>query len=227
MTAVYSKNYTHGSCAFLCCAAVVLQLILPMSVRVDALLLRGWGVHMVYPTPLKQPWRINWWLNAKDIICLLNPHAQAGWGVYWNHLVRLSIWLSVRPSVCRSIWKRHGFQSKTQVCSGISISNFIWVRSRNCGCLFTWFCYQLITKPGNKTATVPWPDPYACCLCLWAEAYLFPVMSLSKWPPGSHIGFFGFRTLTIFWLWISSPNFTGSSLRVYRKKPIDFQQCHF
>ena len=36
----------------------------------------------------------------------------------------------------------------------------IWVRSRICGCLVTWFCYQLIPKPGNKTATVPWPDPY-------------------------------------------------------------------
>ena len=36
----------------------------------------------------------------------------------------------------------------------------IWVRSWNCGCLVTWFCYQLIAKPGNKTATVPWPDPY-------------------------------------------------------------------
>ena len=36
----------------------------------------------------------------------------------------------------------------------------IWVRSRNCGCLVTWFCYQLIAKPGNKTATFPWPDPY-------------------------------------------------------------------
>ena len=23
----------------------------------------------------------------------------------------------------------------------------------------TWFCYQLIAKPGNKTATVLWPDP--------------------------------------------------------------------
>ena len=34
-----------------------------------------------------------------------------------------------------------------------------WVRSRNCGCLVTWFCYQLIAKPGNKTATVSWPDP--------------------------------------------------------------------
>ena len=34
----------------------------------------------------------------------------------------------------------------------------IWVRSRNCGCLVTWFCYQLIAKPGNKTATVSRPD---------------------------------------------------------------------
>ena len=34
--------------------------------------------------------------------------------IYWNHLV-------VCPSVCR----RHGFQSITQVCFGISISNFI------------------------------------------------------------------------------------------------------
>ena len=34
----------------------------------------------------------------------------------------------------------------------------IWVRSRDCGCLVTWFCYQLIAKPDNKTAAVPWPD---------------------------------------------------------------------
>ena len=39
----------------------------------------------------------------------------------------------------------------------------IWVRSRNCGSLVTWFCYQLIAKPGNKTAAVSWPDPYTQC----------------------------------------------------------------
>ena len=42
---------------------------------------------------------------------------------------------------------------------GVEIDN-IWVWSRNCGCLVNWFCYQLITKPGNKTATVSCPDPY-------------------------------------------------------------------
>ena len=41
-----------------------------------------------------------------------------------------------------------------------AIQNPIWVRSRNCGCLVTWFCYQLIAKPGNKTATISWPDSY-------------------------------------------------------------------
>ena len=45
----------------------------------------------------------------------------------------------------------------------------IWVRSRNCGCLVTWFSYQLIAKPGNKTATVPWPDPYVLFLQKYNE----------------------------------------------------------
>ena len=27
----------------------------------------------------------------------------------------------------------------------------IWFYLRSCGCLVTWFCYQLIAKPDNKT----------------------------------------------------------------------------
>ena len=42
----------------------------------------------------------------------------------------------------------------------ITSIRIIWVRSRNCGCLVTWFCYQLIAKPGNKTAAVPWSHLY-------------------------------------------------------------------
>ena len=41
-----------------------------------------------------------------------------------------------------------------------SVSSYIWVRTQNCDCLVPWFCYQLIAKPGNKTAAVSWPDPY-------------------------------------------------------------------
>ena len=51
------------------------------------------------------------------------------------------------------------------LCSGyVGISSLFqkctWVRSWNCSCLVTWFCYQMIAKPGNKTATPSWPDPY-------------------------------------------------------------------
>ena len=68
--------------------------------------------------------------------------------------------------------RRHGFQSISQVCFGISVSNFM--------------CMLLV--------------------------YWFSAMSLSKWLPGSHIGFLGFQTLTLIWLWISTPNFSGTIL---------------
>ena len=59
--------------------------------------------------------------SVRPSVCIIPP-AQRSWrGVYWIHLVRPSVRLSVRPSVCR----RHGFRSISQVCFGISISNFI------------------------------------------------------------------------------------------------------
>ena len=36
----------------------------------------------------------------------------------------------------------------------------IWVRSRRCGCLVTWFCYRLIAKPGNRTTAPSWSNLY-------------------------------------------------------------------
>ena len=41
--------------------------------------------------------------------------------------VRPSVRTSVRPSVRPSVCRRHGFRSISQVCFGISISNFIWM----------------------------------------------------------------------------------------------------
>ena len=49
-------------------------------------------------------------------------------------------------------------------CFGISVQlskNTKWVRSPRYDCLVTWFCYQLIAKPGNKTAAPSWPDLYS------------------------------------------------------------------
>ena len=42
---------------------------------------------------------------------------------------------------------------------GLSLGFRIWVRSRRCSCLVTWFWYHLITKTDNKTAAPSWPDP--------------------------------------------------------------------
>ena len=55
-------------------------------------------------------------------------------------------------------------------------------------------------------------------LYIWVGAYWFSGMSLSKWPPGSHIGYFGFWTLTLVWLWISTPNFSGTILMYMGKR---------
>ena len=49
--------------------------------------------------------------------------------------------------------------------------HWIWSRSRNCGCLVTWFCYQLIAKPGYRTAAVSWPDPYELWWKIFNEIY--------------------------------------------------------
>ena len=56
---------------------------------------------------------------------IIPPPNEVGGGVYWIHLVRPSVRLSVRPSVRPSVCRRHGFRSISQVCFGISISNFI------------------------------------------------------------------------------------------------------
>ena len=85
--------------------------------------------------------------------------------------------LLLLQEMCRISWlklvsrKYLGFRSPMIV----YVMYYIWVRSRNCGCLVTWFCYQLIAKPGNKTATVPWPDPYTLLVC-----------KLSRWISKSH-----------------------------------------
>ena len=52
-------------------------------------------------------------------------------------------------------------------------------------------------------------------LCIGVGAYWFSATLISKWQPGGHIGFFGFRTLTLVWLWISTPNFSGTVLIMY------------
>ena len=49
-------------------------------------------------------------------------------------------------------------------------------------------------------------------LCICVGANWFSAMLISKWPPGSHIGIFGFWTLTLVWLWKSTAILSGTVL---------------
>ena len=68
----------------------------------------------------------------------------------------------------------------------IAMLNVKWVRSQNCGCLVTWFCYQLIAKPGNKAAAVPCPGPYHFSRQYCTTIYLAQL--IHHLLPYSHIG---------------------------------------
>ena len=97
-----------------------------------------------------------------------SPHK---WPVTWkmfpfDDVIMFWYWLvicSVPSHYLHQCWSIVDYASGTnfsETQAKILWRKCIWVRSRNCGCLVTWFCYQLIAKPGNKTAAVPWPDPF-------------------------------------------------------------------
>ena len=69
----------------------------------------------------------NIWVIVYSILVFSYP-AQRSWrGGYTGFTLSVcpSVRLSVRPSVRLSVCRRHGFWSISQVCFGISISNFI------------------------------------------------------------------------------------------------------
>ena len=103
-------------------------------------------------TPAQQSWRGVYWIHY-------TPTQRSWREVYWIHLVR--------QSVGPSVWRLHGFQSISQVCFRISISNFM--------------CMLMVAI--GRSLLIPY-------LCIWVGSYWFSVTSLSKWPPGGHIGFF-------------------------------------
>ena len=124
--------------------------------------------------------------------------------------------------ICLSHFSRHIYLWFFMPCLRPSLyflflRNFIWVRSRRCGCLVTWFCYHLIAKPGNKTAAPSWTDPYY--IRLFTSIYhLHKLIKLEHIehlhsednPPPCHL----MITHTIDSYWIQSQNKTKSKLQI-------------
>ena len=90
-------------------------------------------------------WLVPLWYTSL-VVCLILSWFRAV--EFYSHTTECIYWH----------WGNH-----TIVCvlSQYQWSNLIiWVGWWRCGCLVTWFCYQLIAKPGNKTAAPPSPDTY-------------------------------------------------------------------
>ena len=68
---------------------------------------------------------------------------------------------------------------------------------------------------------------YTYCLWLWAEAYWFSAMSLSKFATWRLYWIFDFLTLTLVWLWISSSNFSGTSFACTGRSILIFSNVTF
>ena len=85
-----------------------------------------------------------WWRNVESIIFKFLIQ-NISWGAYFEIAIR---WM---------LQNHMASLGHNELTTWITM---IWVRSQNCRCLVTWFCYQLIAKPGNRTATVLWPYPY-------------------------------------------------------------------
>ena len=116
---------------------------------------------------------------------------------------------SIRPSVRPSVCRRHGFWSISQVCFGISISNFICMLMVAIGRrllifidvtfkMAAWRPYWNFWFPDSNftlALNINFKLQQHNTLCIWVGDYWFSAMSFSKWPPGGHIRFFGFWTL--------------------------------
>ena len=107
-----------------------------------------------------------WYLTSAGLLSV------TGWSVWTGSTIHDAtvVVLHVHSLGVAHSSKLHIFDEKLP-------SESIWVRSRNCDCLVTWFCYQLIAKPGNKTVTVSWADPYIriyshYCGITWASRRL-------------------------------------------------------
>ena len=74
-------------------------------------------------------------------------------------------------------------QSPSQAVATSQRPQMLRGRSRNCDCLVILLSidsYQLIAKPGNKTATISWPDPYRSQLCDWTGEKNTCLLTLSN-----------------------------------------------
>ena len=97
---------------------------------------------------------------------LRNPHVSVEeWHKMWRHIsaFHFLLWVTFSSDLKKTFMFRSSeklYTERVNMMLSSYYSVLIWVRWWRHGCLVTLFCYQLITKPGNKRAAPPWPNPY-------------------------------------------------------------------
>ena len=124
-----------------------------------------WGIHRSQ-RPVTQSFDVFF-----DLL-LIKRLSKHSWG-WWFEMPSSPLWHH-----CSSPWPTPDAPQR----------NIIWVRSWRCGCLVTWFCYQMIAKPGKKTAVPPWPESnwyrntyVTYCITYSAHFYLLIVTRSVYW----------------------------------------------
>ena len=180
-------------------------------------ILAFWFRDSNFSLPLNINFKLRWhntYVYGLEPIDLQHRHFQNG---------RLAAILDLMVS---GLSRWHGFRSISQVCFGISISNFICmlvlvigssllIFSDDTTKMAAWWPYWIFWFPDcnfslalNINSKLKWYNTYVYVF----GAYILSAMLISKWLSGSHIGFFCFRTLTLVWLWISTSNLSGTIL---------------
>ena len=130
-------------------------------------------------------------------------------------LVISPVWLRLTCCKLCKVYKQYGIGTEM---SSFNL-NFVlkkktmWVRSSRGACLVTWFCYQMIAKPGNKTfVTWPmyihpsvWPNHTIRHRITWST--LFQLMTCCLVAPSHYLSQFSIKGV----LWYSQTNSTGNS----------------
>ena len=99
-------------------------------------------------------------------------------------------------------------------------------------CILDSSCLSVCLSVDNMVFRVCFGISTSNFMCMFIVAigrksHCFSATSVSKWPPGGNIGFFGFRTLTSVWLWISTPSFSSKILVYMGRSLLIFSDSHF
>ena len=137
------------------------------------------------------------WISTSNFSGTIVMYMGRSLLIFSNVIIKMAWLAAILDFSVSGLCRWQGFRDVSQVCFGISISNFI--------CM-------LMVVIGKKLKKL---------------AYCFSARSLSKWPPGGHIGFFGFQTLTLVWLWISTPKLSGTILMYMCRSLLIFSNVNF